>query len=80
MQLDNTISRIVVKISNKNNIKPEEVVEIMSGLYKGIKHSIHTEQAGIIKVDFFGKFIFSEAWKKKKEELFDIVDFKELEL
>lgn len=80
MQLDNIISRIVIKIGNKNNVKSNEVVDIVSGFYKGINHCINQKSAIILKIDFFGKFIYSEAYKKKKESLGGLVDFNTLEI
>lgn len=80
MELDNTLSRILLKVSKKNNVSPREAADIMQGFYRGINHVIHNKEATIIKVDFFGKFIYSEAWARKKESLFGVVNFGDLKV
>lgn len=68
MTLDSTNIKILDKISKEKNIDIEKTVEIIEGFYKGLIYVMETEKT-VIKVPFFGKFIYSQDWKDKKEKI-----------
>lgn len=78
MVFDSTTSTIIVDIAHKNGISLDKAKRIVDGLFSTVKNIIREEPPGVIKLDFFGKFIHSELYKKKKEEIGRISLEKEL--
>lgn len=66
---DNTISNIIVEIAHKNELELDKTSKIVSGLWNTVKDIIQNEEPGVVKLDFFGKFIYSERYKQKKESI-----------
>lgn len=69
MIFDNTTSTIIVDIAQKNEISLDKAKKIVDGLFSTVKNIIREEPPGVIKLDFFGKFIHSEIYKLKKEQI-----------
>lgn len=69
MVFDNTTSTIIVSIAQKNGVSLDKAKKIVDGLFSTVKNIIREEPPGVIKLDFFGKFIHSDLYKKKKEEI-----------
>lgn len=69
MVFDSTTSTIIVNIAQKNEISLDKAKRIVDGLFSTVKNIIREEPPGVIKLDYFGKFIHSELYKKKKEEI-----------
>lgn len=66
MQLDSTNIEVMNNAAITAKIDITKATKIIEGFYKGVIHVIKTEQT-VIKIPMFGKFMYSEDWKKKKE-------------
>lgn len=79
MKVDNTIGNIILEVSEEQKIDKEKVLVIVNGLWKTVRYIIIQTPASI-KIDYFGKFIYSSAWKRKKEQIREEQLAKEKEL
>jgi translation initiation factor IF-3 len=68
MEIDNVKVGSFDKASKKAKVDIDKAAKIFEGFYKGITHILETEKT-VIKIDYFGKFIYSQAWKDKKAQL-----------
>jgi hypothetical protein len=69
MRIDNVFLGCITKAAKKGRTDPKKAVEIIEELYKCIELVINTQKPTCIKIDFFGKFFYSELWKAKKESI-----------
>lgn len=69
MIFDDTTSGIVVDIARKNEITLAQTSKIIQGYFLAVNYTMAHKPVGVIKLDYFGKFIYSNAWKKKMDEI-----------
>jgi len=77
MRLDNINVDILQEAANKADVEIDVAAKTVAGFYKGLAHILSNEKT-VIKIDYFGKFIYSDAWKEKKEKI--RMQFKDLKL
>lgn len=77
MIIDDVRFKIFNDIAKKHGIDIKDVTKIVDSYYKTVVNIIEEEKADI-KIDYFGKFIYNEAWKAKKEKVF--LEFKNFKL
>lgn len=78
MLADSTITELLIKIGKKNKIEPTKVLDIMDAFYRGIYTTISEKRADVIKIPFFGKFMYNKDYKEKREKIF--IAFNQLKL
>lgn len=59
MKLDTTTTNIIIEIANENKIPSSKIVKMLTSYYGAINESMQGQRARIIKLDFFGKYIYS---------------------
>jgi hypothetical protein len=69
MKVDATITDVVLTTATKTNLKSDQVLTILNKYYAGITHIIENEPPSVIKIDFFGKLIYNNAWKAKVDSI-----------
>lgn len=79
MKLDNVNVDILANAAKAAGTEIDIAHKIIEGLYKGVNHVI-VEEKGQVKIDHFGKFIYSDAWKAKKENLAKPTNFSALKV
>lgn len=65
MKVDSVITDVIISTATKTNVERDQVLTILDKYYAGVSHIIKNETPGVIKIDFFGKLIYSHAWKEK---------------
>jgi hypothetical protein len=75
MILDDVRFNVLNRVSKNNNIDIQIVNETIDGFYKGIIFIMETKKDNI-KVDYFGKFLYNEDYRNKREKM--ILEFKNL--
>lgn len=69
MIIDETTSEIILDIAKDRDMSVAKVTNIVTAGFSTVRHIIENEVTGVIKLDFFGKFMYSHSYKKKKEEI-----------
>lgn len=77
MTLDSTNIAVLGNAAEKGKVDIDKAVKIVEGFYKGVVHVIQTEQT-VIKIPFYGKFMYSNAWKEKREKI--LLQYKDLKI
>lgn len=75
MVIDDINIKVLEKASIEGKIEIGKAAKIVDGFYKGLIHVMEREKT-IIKVPYFGKFIYSQSWKDKKDKI--ILEYKKL--
>ncbi len=69
MKVDSTIAEVILHTATKTNTNKDQVLDILDKYYAGVTHIIENTDSSVIKIDFFGKLIFSNAWKRKVDSI-----------
>lgn len=69
MKVDATIADVVLTTATKTKTNSQQVLDVLDKYYAGVTHIIENEVPGVIKIDFFGKLIFSHSWKEKLNKI-----------
>ncbi len=69
MKVDSTIADVVLITATKTKVSNDRVLDVLNKYYAGITHIIENEAPSVIKIDFFGKLIFNNAWKAKVDSI-----------
>lgn len=67
--IDPTLNRCVKEIAEELNIPVAQAEKIIVSYYKGVVDTIEDSEPTTVKLDYFGKLSYSEAWKKKVESI-----------
>lgn len=65
---DREYGEAIAKVTEVTNIPNNKVNQIVHGYFKGIVDIIEEPEGATIKMDYFGKLAFSQAWKDKVEQ------------
>lgn len=69
MKVDSIITEVISSTATKTKTNTLTVLDIVDKYYAGITHIIQNEAPGVIKIDCFGKLIFSHKWKEKMNSI-----------
>lgn len=59
MKLDTTTTNIIIDIANENKIPTGKITKMLNAYFGAVNDSMQNQRAKIIKLDFFGKYIYS---------------------
>jgi nucleoid DNA-binding protein len=68
MRTDSTLEKIIEKVALKNRISIDEATKIVDTYYTQLTELLH-QPDNTIKVNYIGRFSYSELWKNKKQNI-----------